>query len=109
MSRVSIIAKEPRLIALMARAGCSLLSIGLESGIPEVIENLNKKIDLGDIAKAIKVMDKIGITHNWYMILGSGDQYDTPEYLKQSLDFFCKHRLGYIVISILTPFRHQGL
>ena len=104
MSRVSIIAKEPELIALMARSGCSLLSIGLESGIPEVIESLNEKIDLGDIAKAIKVMDRIGITHNWYMILGSGDKYDTPGYLKQSLDFFCKHRLGYVVISILTPF-----
>lgn len=103
MSRVSIIAKEPELIALMHRAGCSLLSIGIESGIPEVIERMHKNIDLNDIDKAIAVMDKIGITHNWYMILGSGDEYDTPEYLQKNLDFFKARKLGYLVISILTP------
>ena len=49
-------------------------------------------------------MNQVGVTHNWYMILGSGDEYDTKEYLEQNIRFLSSLPLGYILISILTPF-----
>ncbi|MCB5234998.1 MAG: B12-binding domain-containing radical SAM protein [Candidatus Cloacimonetes bacterium] len=104
MSRVDTICKNPELFARMAKTGCSLVSIGIESGIPEVLEKMHKKINVDQILEAIKIMNKLSISHNWYMILGSGDEFDTPEHLKTNIRFFSKLPLGYVLISILTPF-----
>ena len=104
MSRVDTICRNPELFAYMARTGCNLVSIGIESGIPEVLERMHKKIDVAQIKQAIKIMNSVGVMHSWYMILGSGDEFDTPEYLQKNIRFFSSLPLGYILISILTPF-----
>jgi len=104
MSRVDTICRSPELFAKMADTGCKFVSIGIESGIPEVLERMHKKIDVSQIKQAIKIMNRLAISHNWYMILGSGDEFDTPEYIKQNIRFFCSLPLGYVLISILTPF-----
>ena len=104
MSRVDTICTNPLLFARMAKTGCSLVSIGIESGIPEVLERMHKKIDIKQIEQAIMIMNSLDISHNWYMILGSGDEFDTPRHIKQNIRFFSGLPLGYVVISILTPF-----
>lgn len=104
MSRVDTIVKNPKLFERMAKTGCSLVSIGIESGIPEVLERMHKKIDIPQIKEAIKIMNKLSISHNWYMILGSGDEFDTPEYIEKNIKFFSSLPFGYVLISILTPF-----
>ena len=104
MSRVDTICRNPQMFARMVKTGCRLVSIGIESGIPEVLERMHKKIDVQQIKEAIRIMNQVGVTHNWYMILGSGDEYDTKEYLEQNIRFFSSLPLGYILISILTPF-----
>lgn len=104
MSRVDTIVKHPDLIKRMAETGCRLISIGIESGIPEVLERMHKKINISQIMKAIKIMNRLSISHNWYMILGSGDEYDTPRHIEQNIRFFSSLPFGYVLISILTPF-----
>ena len=104
MSRVDTICNNPALIARMAKVGCSLMSIGIESGIPEVLERMHKKISLEQIKTAIKILNKLSISHNWYMIIGSADEFDTPKHIEQNIRFFCSLPLGYVVITILTPF-----
>ncbi|MDZ4122536.1 MAG: radical SAM protein, partial [Candidatus Cloacimonadaceae bacterium] len=104
MSRIDTIVNDPDLIKLMAKCGCKLLAIGIESGIPEVLEKMHKKIDPEKINRAIDILNRIKISHNWYMILGSGDEFDTPEYIEKNIKFFQSHRFGYVLISILTPF-----
>ncbi len=104
MSRVDTICNNPQLFARMAKTGCSLVSIGIESGIPEVLERMHKKIDITQIKQAIKIMNSLAISHNWYMIIGSGDEFDTPKHIKQNIRFFSSLPFGYVLISILTPF-----
>ena len=104
MSRVDTIVKHPELIKRMAETGCSLISIGIESGIPEVLERMHKKIRVSDIMKAIRIMNSLALSHNWYMILGSGDEFDTPKHIEQNIRFFSSLPFGYVLISILTPF-----
>ncbi len=104
MSRVDTICNNPALIARMAEVGCSLMSIGIESGIPEVLERMHKKISIEQMKQAIKILNKLSISHNWYMIIGSADEYDKPRYLEQNIRFFSSLPLGYVLISILTPF-----
>lgn len=104
MSRVDTICDNPQLIARMVKIGCALVSIGIESGIPEVLERMHKKIGITQIRKAIKILNKLKISHNWYMILGSADEFDTQKYIEQNIRFFRNLPLGYVLISILTPF-----
>jgi radical SAM superfamily enzyme YgiQ (UPF0313 family) len=104
MSRVDTICNNPALMARMAKVGCSLMSIGIESGIPEVLERMHKKISIEQIKQAIKILNKLSISHNWYMIIGSADEFDKPRYLEQNIRFFSSLPLGYVLISILTPF-----
>lgn len=104
MSRVDTICNNPDLMARMSRIGCALLSIGIESGIPEVLQRMHKKIEISQIRKAVKILNKNSISHNWYMILGSADEFDTPYYLEKNIRFFRNLPLGYVLISILTPF-----
>ena len=104
MSRVDTICKYPDLIRLMAAAGCKLLAIGIESGIPEVLKRMHKKIDDSQIRQAIKILNSIKISHNWYMIIGSGDEFDQPRYIEQNIEFFASRPFGYVLISVLTPF-----
>lgn len=104
MTRVDTICKHPDLIAKMSASGCSLVSIGIESGIPEVLERMHKKINVDQIKEAIKILNRLSISHNWYMIIGSGDEFDTPEYIEKNIKFFSSLPFGYVLISILTPF-----
>lgn len=104
MSRVDTICNNPKLIARMAKVGCSLISIGIESGIPEVLERMHKKINIAQIKTAVSIMNKLSISHNWYMIIGSADEFDKPRYLQENIRFFSSLPLGYVLISILTPF-----
>jgi len=104
MSRVDTICRAPELVALMAKAGCRLISIGVESGIPEIIERMHKKIDHDQIRQAIRILNNTNISHNWFMIIGSGDEFDTPEYIKMNIKFFCSFKFGLVLVSVLTPF-----
>lgn len=104
MSRVDTICQHPELMARMAKDGCALMSIGIESGIPEVLERMHKKISVEQIRQAIKILNKLAISHNWYMIIGSADEFDQPRYLDQNIRFFSSLPLGYVTVTILTPF-----
>lgn len=103
MSRVDLICRDPKLIERMARCGCRMLSIGIESGVPEVLKSINKKISIPQIKQAVKIMESVGISYDWFMLLGSGDEYDTPEIMERNIRFFSKLP-GMILISVLTPF-----
>lgn len=104
MSRLDVICREPQLFARMARCGCSLVSIGLESGIPEVLKRMRKQIGIPQVLKAVRILNGLKISHNWYMIIGSGDEYDAPRYIERNIDFFRQLPLDFVLISILTPY-----
>lgn len=103
MSRIDLICKDPALIARMASCGCRMMSIGVESGVPEVLERLKKKISLEQINKAVQIMKTVGISYDWFMLMGSGDEFDTPEIIEKNIKFFSQLP-GMILVSILTPF-----
>lgn len=103
MSRVDLICKDPKLIQRLADSGCNMMSIGIESGVPEVLKSINKKISLSQIYQAVKIMKNLKISYDFFMLLGSGDEFDTPKIIEKNIKFFSKLP-GLILISILTPF-----
>jgi len=56
------------------------------------------------VEEAVKIMNDSSIFHGWYMIIGSGDEFDTPKYIEKNIDFMKKVKFDVLQISILTPF-----
>ena len=103
MTRIDMIIKRPDLVARLADCGCTLMGFGIESGVPEVLESLKKKISTDQIFKAVDILKKLGISYSFFFILGSGDEFDTPEIIEKNIKFASKLP-GLILVSVMTPF-----
>ncbi|KKL67419.1 hypothetical protein LCGC14_2135170 [marine sediment metagenome] len=103
-SRIDSINRDPELLKLMKVAGCKGLSLGIESGVQEIIDSLCKGITLKQALGAAEKMKDAKLYQQWYLMLGSGDKYDEPKYIKQSIEFMKKFPFDLLQISILTPF-----
>ena len=103
MSRINFIEQSPELVERLGKCGCTMMSIGIESGVPEVLERINKKLSIPQIMKAVNILKNQGISYSFFMLLGSGDEFDTPEIFDKNIKFFSKLP-GLVLASILTPF-----
>lgn len=103
-SRVDSINRDPELLKLMKEAGCKGLSLGIESGVQEIIDTLGKGITLEQALCAAEKVKDAKLYQQWYLMIGSGDKYDELKYIKQSVEFMKKFPFDLLQISILTPF-----
>ncbi len=73
----------------LKQSGCVMLKLGIESGDQNVLDRLNKGIDLSDASAALKALKKAGIATYCYFLFG------TPPENKQSafktMDFVASH------------------
>jgi len=104
LSRVDSISRDPGMIDKMADSGCTAMSLGIESGVQEIINSYKKNITLGQVQDAVRIMNDSSIFHGWFMIIGSGDEFDRPKYIEKNIDFMKKVKFDILQISILTPF-----
>ncbi len=95
------VARDPRLLRLMADSGCHTLYIGFESVNPRTLEAYQKKQSVEDIVRAIRVIKDHGIHIHGMFVLGADT--DTVETIRQTLDFARKSRIDTIQFMILTP------
>lgn len=77
-----------QLVKKMKRAGVFRAGIGIESGNPTVLKQLNKKLDLDDVIKAIKMLRKQRITVQGYFIIGF--PFENKEYIVDTVKFAMK-------------------
>jgi anaerobic magnesium-protoporphyrin IX monomethyl ester cyclase len=82
-TRVDLV--DPEVLAAMRRAGCVRLNLGIESGCPEILRNLNKRIDLSQALNTTADARALGFDVRFYMIVGS--RGETPDTVYRSLQF----------------------
>lgn len=73
----------------LRRSGCAMLKLGIESGDQEVLDQLNKGIDLPAASAALKALKKAGIATYCYFLFGTPPE--TEESARKTLDFVCRH------------------
>jgi len=73
------------LLAAMRRAGCVSIHFGVESGSPEVLSRLRKKITLEQARAAVLGCRAVGIPTMAYFMLGT--PWDTPATERETIDF----------------------
>jgi hypothetical protein len=73
----------------LKRSGCAMLKLGIESGDQEVLDQLNKGIDLPTASTVLKTLKKAGIATYCYFLFGTPPE--NQESAAKTMDFVCQH------------------
>ncbi len=104
-TRVDVVNKE--LLVKMRRAGCRVISYGIESGAQEILDKATKGLKIEDIEKAVQWTKEADIQIYANFIIGL--PYDTEETIKKTIRFSIGLDPDAASFSILTPFPGTGL
>lgn len=104
-SRVDIVDKDETIFEYMAGMGCEGVQFGVESGSQEILNSINKKTNLSQIERSVKLARDAGLQVFCSMMVGLPE--DTEETINKTIDFgeylCCKY--GTVtVFSITTPY-----
>lgn len=99
---------DEELIMKMAEAGCRKVSYGLESFIPKIQEQYNKKGDLSVLRRVLEIGDQIGLINKANLIIGE-PRYETIETLEATKTLLIDLPLDELRISFLTPFPNTSI
>ena len=80
-------------LQLMKKAGCNLLSMGIESASQEILNKMGKRITLSQIEEAVKLIHKSGIQVYAYYVLGL--PWETKETIEETYKFAVKLNTEY--------------
>jgi radical SAM superfamily enzyme YgiQ (UPF0313 family) len=89
---------DPELAELMAKAGCTLVSLGFESGSEPVLKQLNKRFSCADVRTVSETLSATGIKRNGFLLLGAPGE--TRETVEQSLAFADSLRLDGLKVTV---------
>jgi radical SAM superfamily enzyme YgiQ (UPF0313 family) len=80
---------DRELLVQIKESGCTTLAFAVESGSPEVLKRMNKKLDdLGKVVEVARACAELDIETNAFMIVGHPGE--TDERFRESLAFFKK-------------------
>jgi radical SAM superfamily enzyme YgiQ (UPF0313 family) len=99
-SRVDFVDRE--LLQTMARAGCSMIAWGIESGSPEILRRARKGIQPERAAEALRWSREAGIRNYGYFILGLPGE--TEETIECTIAFSKRLPLDLALFHIAVPY-----
>ncbi len=76
---------DPALVRAMARAGCTEVSLGFESGNPQVLAWIGKRFDPAEVRRTSRMLGDAGIRRMGFLLLGG--PRETRETALESLRF----------------------
>ena len=97
---------EP-LLKAMKDAGCKMISFGIESGSPRLLELMKKGEKKEHIEKAVAMANKVGLKTRGTLILGFPTE--TREESLETIDFAKKLGLHFAKFSLATPYPGTAL
>lgn len=99
-TRVNLVTEE--LLTMMRKAGCYMIAYGIESGNQAILDGLRKRTTIEQAEKAVKATRHAGIQTVGYFMLGSPGE--TPETIRQTIEFAKNSGLDFAQFSVTTPF-----
>jgi hypothetical protein len=93
---------DMELARLMARAGCTSVAFGIESGNREVFDTINKGEPLSAVVTAVKTVNRAGIKAVGYFLIGLPG--DTLDKFVESVRFQRSLPLMHYVFGMLIPY-----
>lgn len=80
-------------VELMARSGCKGVFLGIESGSPEILANMNKAASAGHYRRGIEMLHRHGILTFGSFIVGFPGE--TEKTVQETVDFIKETRVDY--------------
>jgi p-methyltransferase len=80
-------------IELMAKSGCGGVFLGIESGSPSILKNMNKAATIEKYAEGIKLLDQYGILTFGSFIIGFPGE--TEETVQETVNFIRQNKPDY--------------
>ncbi len=80
-------------VELMAESGCKGVFLGIESGSPQILENMNKAASAGHYRRGIEMLRRHGILTFGSFIVGFPGE--TAKTVAETIDFITETRLDY--------------
>jgi hypothetical protein len=107
--RFEAVLEDAEFVRGLARGGCRMLQVGLESGSQQVLDRLGKGVRLESAARILKNLAAAGIASYVYILLGTPGE--TLEDAEMTLAFLEAHasEIGFLNISIMNLPRASGL
>jgi len=92
----------PELLKKMKEAGCYMVSLGIESGNEQILNNMKKNIDLQKVEQAVKWCKEAGIeTRGLFMFGNLGENEQT---MRDTIEFAKRLDLDTATFHITIPF-----
>ncbi len=101
-SRVDELIGHEDMVEWMAKSGCKMVFLGIESVSEEVLKEYNKGITANDSIRAVRLLNRYGITVWGSFIIGALDE--TKEMILNTIRFAKLLDPKNVQFSILTPF-----
>ncbi len=107
--RFEKILEDEEFVRRLAKSGCRMLQLGLESGSQQVLDRLGKGIRLEGAAKILHNLAAAGISSFVYIMLGTPGETEVDAEL--TLQFLEEHagEIGFLNLSIMNLPRASGL
>ena len=99
-SRVDFVDEE--MLTLMGKAGCRLISWGIESGNEAILKHAKKGADPAKAERALRWAKQAGIMNWGYFIIGLPGE--TEETIRQTIDFAKKLPLDIALFHVAAPY-----
>ncbi|MFH1523303.1 MAG: radical SAM protein [Patescibacteria group bacterium] len=100
LTRVDCVDED--LFRIMKKAGCHSILIGVESADEKILENINKRISLKQVKKAMDLAKKVGLdTRASFMF---GNQGETEDTIKRTIDFAIELDPNEAIFNITIPY-----
>ena len=86
----------------LRKSGCVLLKLGLESGNQDILDSMDKGIDLALVSKALNALKNAGIKTYVYLLFGTPSE--TIVEARHTLDFTVQHAdtIAYLNLAIFN-------
>jgi radical SAM superfamily enzyme YgiQ (UPF0313 family) len=89
---------DKELVELMTRAGCTQVSMGIESGSERILKNMNKRFTLNEVRQISDMLSERGIKQMGFLLIGSPGE--TRETIEESLAFADSLKLDNLKITV---------
>jgi radical SAM superfamily enzyme YgiQ (UPF0313 family) len=98
--RANLASKE--LLALLKKAGLKRTAFGVETGDPEIMKTIDKKIDMETIRQAFRNAKEVGLETIGFFIIGLPGE--TRESMQRTIDFAIELDPFIANFSMMTPY-----
>jgi anaerobic magnesium-protoporphyrin IX monomethyl ester cyclase len=103
LSRADFLTDE-EVVAALAKAGCVSIDMGVESLKQDVLDKINKDLDVEDVYTAIRLLRKHGISPKLNIMFGTTPE-ETPDDILWTIRELKKLDVDNVMFAIATPFK----